>query len=74
MNYIVEVHENEDPNGVRFWGTVPDIPGCNIAEETLDEFRRSAADVVHTIIELSAKSGIHYPTPTSLEFRLMVPV
>lgn len=73
MKYLIRVHENDDPNGVRYWATVQDLDGCNLAEETLDELYRNAPGVIRDLIETSNERGASIPTPTGFEFRLSVP-
>ena len=74
MKYIVNIEECHEPNTVRFWGTVegPGMEGCNIAENTLDEFYKSAPDVINAVIEVSNERGANLPVPTAFEFRLLV--
>lgn len=72
MKYTIEVHENEDPNGVRFWATVVGLEGCGLAEETIDDLYRNAPEVIKTVIETSNARGANLPMPTEFEFHLSV--
>ncbi len=72
MKYIINVEECHEPNTVRFWGTVEGLDCCNIAEETLDEFYKSAPEVIRAVIETSNERGASLPVPTAFEFRLLV--
>lgn len=73
MNYIVEIHESDDPNGVRFWASVHGLEGCGLAEETLDELYRNAPGIIKDVIETSNERGANIPAPTGFEFRLLLP-
>ncbi|MBI1291214.1 hypothetical protein GC173_08210 [bacterium] len=72
MKYTIEVHENEDPQGVRFWATVEGLPNCPLAENTIDDLYRHAPEVIKDVIETSNDRGANFPIPTAFEFRLLV--
>jgi predicted RNase H-like HicB family nuclease len=71
MRYVINVEECNAPNTVRFWGTVEGLEACHIAEDTLDEFYRSAPEVIRDVIETSNERGANLPVPSSFEFRLL---
>lgn len=72
MKYIITIEECNEPNTVRFWGEVEGLPGCHIAENTLDEFYQTAPEIIKTIIETSNERGSTFPIPTAFEFHLTV--
>lgn len=71
MKYIIEIHENENPGGVRFWADVLPLE-CALEEETIDDLYRNAPSIIKDVVELSNKDGANLPIPTSFEFRLLV--
>jgi predicted RNase H-like HicB family nuclease len=73
MKCIVTVHENGDPGGVRYWATVENLDGCNLAEETLEELVKNGPEVIATFVEVCNERGASIPSPTEFEFRILVP-
>jgi predicted RNase H-like HicB family nuclease len=73
MKYIIEIHENDEPQGVRFWATVEGLPNCPLAENTIDELYRNAPEVIKAVIETSNERGSTFAIPTGFEFRVSVP-
>jgi hypothetical protein len=71
MKYVIEVHENENPDGVRFWATVHPTE-CALEEESIDDLYRNAPSVIKDVVEISNQNGANLPIPTAFEFRLLV--
>ena len=71
MKYIIEIHENENPDGVRFWANVLPIE-CALEENTIDDLYRNAPSIIKDVVELSNERGANLPVPTAFEFRLVV--
>ncbi len=72
MKYVVEIHENENPAGVRFWATVIGLDGCLMEEESIDELYRNAPGIIRDVIQTSNGQGANLAEPTHFEFRLLV--
>jgi predicted RNase H-like HicB family nuclease len=64
MRYPVIIHK--DP-GSDYGVTVPDLPGCFSAGETLEEALENAQEAVLTHTEGMMKDSDPIPSPTSLE-------
>jgi hypothetical protein len=71
MKYLIGIHENEDPKGVRFIANVFPIE-CVFEEESIDELYRNAPSIIKDVVELSNNNGAGLPLPTAFEFRLLV--
>lgn len=72
MKYIIDIHESDDPNTVRYWATVESLDGCNIAEETIGELIANAPGIIKDFIEVSNEDGANLPMPSHFEFRHLV--
>ena len=70
MKYIIEIRENENPAGVRFWATVLPID-CALEEETIDALYKNAPAIIRDVVRLSNQQGAKLPPPTSFEFRIV---
>lgn len=73
MKCIVTVQENDNPTGVRYWATVENLEGCNLAEQTLEELVRNGPEIIAAFVEVSNERGANIPAPTGFEFRILVP-
>ena len=65
MRYPVVVHK--DPNS-DYGVTVPDLPGCFSAGETLDEALQEATEAIEAHIEGMLMDGEPIPTPQSVDY------
>jgi hypothetical protein len=74
MKYVINLEECNEPKTVRFWGTVEGrgMEGCHIAEDSLDEFYKTAPEVIRAVVEVANERGANLPIPTAFEFRLLV--
>lgn len=64
MRYPVVVHKDPDSD---YGVTVPDLPGCFSAGETLDEALEEAVEAIEAHIEGMLMDGEPIPTPQSIE-------
>lgn len=65
MRYPVVIHKDpESEYGV----TVPDLPGCFSAGETLDEALKEAVEAIECHIEGMLMDGEAIPTPNTVEY------
>jgi predicted RNase H-like HicB family nuclease len=64
MRYPVIVHK--DPNS-DYGVTVPDLPGCFSAGETLDEALQEVVEAIETHLEGLLMDGEPIPTPQTVE-------
>jgi hypothetical protein len=71
MKYLIQIHENENPDGVRFWATVAGLDGCLIEEESIDELYRNAPGIIRDVIQASNEHGANLAQPSHFEFRLL---
>ena len=60
MRFPVVLHTD---NGVRYGVTVPDLPGCFSAGETLDEALDSVREAIDLHLEGLIEAGAELPTP-----------
>ena len=70
MHYPVVIHKDPDSD---YGVTVPDLPGCFSAGETLDEALDMAKEAVETHIEGLLLDGDPLPDPLELESHLANP-
>jgi len=64
MRYPLAIHKDEDScYGV----TVPDIPGCFSAGDTVDEAIENVREAIHGHLEILAEDDIFAPNASSLE-------
>lgn len=64
MRYPVVVHKDPDSD---YGVTVPDLPGCFSAGETLDEALQEVVEAIETHLEGLLMDGEPIPTPQSIE-------
>ena len=64
MRYPVVVHKDPDSD---YGVTVPDLPGCFSAGETLDEALQEVVEAIETHLEGLLMDGEPIPTPQSVE-------
>jgi predicted RNase H-like HicB family nuclease len=64
MKYPVVIHH--DP-GTAYGVTVPDIPGCFSAGETIDEALANTQEAINGHLELLAEEGETAPNATTIE-------
>ena len=64
MRYPVVVHKDQDSD---YGVTVPDLPGCFSAGETLDEALQEVVEAIETHLEGLLMDGESIPTPQSIE-------
>lgn len=72
MKYIVNIHENDQAGGVRYWATVENLDGCNLAEESIEDLVRNGPEVIKAFVEVANDGGARIPRPTEFEFRHLV--
>lgn len=64
MKYPIAIHKDEDScYGV----TVPDIPGCFSAGDTVDDAVSNAHEAITDHLQVLAEEGIFAPTPSVVE-------
>ena len=63
MKYPVALHTDD---GVRFGVTVPDLPGCFSAGDTLDEALENAREAIDAHLEFLAEEGDTIPSAGSI--------
>ena len=63
MRYPVVLHSDD---GIRYGVTVPDIPGCFSAGDTLDEAVESVREAIDLHLEGLSEDGASPPAPSSL--------
>lgn len=64
MNYAVAIHKDFDSD---YGVTVPDLPGCFSAGETLEEAAAMVKDAIQTHVEGLLLDGDPIPEPSPLE-------
>lgn len=64
MRYPVVIHKDPDSH---YGVTVPDLPGCFSAGETLDEALANAVEAIECHVEGLLLDGEPIPTPESVE-------
>lgn len=64
MNYPVVIHKDKDSD---YGVTVPDLPGCFSAGETMEEALESAQEAILCHAEGLMMDGEPVPPPTSIE-------
>ncbi len=65
MHYPVIVHKDPDSD---YGVTVPDLPGCFTAGDTIDDAIAQATEAIECHIEGLVLDGNAIPTPRSIEF------
>jgi predicted RNase H-like HicB family nuclease len=65
MRYPIYIHKDPDS---AYGVTVPDVPGCFSAGDTMEEAILNATEAIECHIEGLLVDGEDYPTPQSLEF------
>ena len=64
MRYALAIHKDEDScYGV----TVPDLPGCFSAGDTIDEAIGNAHEAITSHLEILAEDGIFAPNASAME-------
>lgn len=63
MKFIVVLHTDD---GQRFGVTVPDLPGCFSAGDSLDDALNSALEAIDLHVETLVEAGTALPTPSLL--------
>lgn len=63
MRYPVVLHTDD---GVRYGVTVPDLPGCFSAGDTLDEALDSVREAIDLHLEGLVEEGVEVPTPNPI--------
>jgi predicted RNase H-like HicB family nuclease len=66
MRYPVVIHKDPDSD---YGVTVPDLPGCFSAGETVDEALRNAVEAIECHVEGLMLDNEPIPTPKSVEYR-----
>ncbi len=64
MNFLIVIHKDADSD---YGVTVPDLPGCFSAGETLDEALAMAKEAIELHLEGLIAEGLPVPTPTNIE-------
>jgi predicted RNase H-like HicB family nuclease len=64
MIYPVVIHKDR---GSSYGVTVPDLPGCFSAGDTLDDAVRNAREAIEMHLEGLIEDGLPVPEPTSME-------
>jgi predicted RNase H-like HicB family nuclease len=67
MRYPIYIHKDPDS---AYGVTVPDVPGCFSAGDTMEEAILNATEAIECHIEGLLVDGEDYPTPQSLEFQI----
>jgi predicted RNase H-like HicB family nuclease len=70
MRYPIYIHKDPDS---AYGVTVPDVPGCFSAGDTMEEAILNATEAIECHIEGLLIDGEDYPTPQSLEFHRQNP-
>jgi predicted RNase H-like HicB family nuclease len=65
MRYPVVIHKDPDSD---YGVTVPDLPGCFSAGETMDEALRNAVEAIECHVEGLMLDGEPIPAPKSVEY------
>jgi predicted RNase H-like HicB family nuclease len=63
MRFALALHTDD---GVKYGVTVPDLPGCFSAGDTLDEAVEMAREAIDAHCELLAEKGMDIPAPRPL--------
>jgi len=64
MKYTVAIHK--DPDSC-FGVSVPDVPGCFSAGETVDEALKNAQEAISDHLEILAEDGAIAPVPSDID-------
>lgn len=64
MKYPVAIHKDQDSC---FGVSVPDIPGCFSAGETIDEALNNTQEAISDHLEILAEDGKSVPEPSEIE-------
>jgi predicted RNase H-like HicB family nuclease len=70
MRYPIYIHKDPDSD---YGVTVPDIPGCFSAGDTMEEAILNATEAIECHIEGLLIDGEDYPTPKTIEYHLQDP-
>ena len=70
MCYPVVIHKDSDSD---YGVTVPDLPGCFTAGDTIDDAIAQAAEAIECHIEGLVLDGNAIPTPRNIEFHQQNP-
>ena len=70
MRYPVIIHKDPDSD---YGVTVPDLPGCFTAGDTIDDAIAQAAEAIECHIEGMVLDGQTIPAPRSIEFHQQTP-
>lgn len=70
MRYPVVIHKDPDSD---YGVTVPDLPGCFTAGDTIDDAIAQAAEAIECHIEGLVLDGNSIPTPRNIEFHQKKP-
>lgn len=63
MRFALALHTDD---GIQYGVTVPDLPGCFSAGNTLDEALEMAREAIDAHVELMIEDGLHLPEPKSI--------
>lgn len=63
MKFVLALHTD---NGVKYGVTVPDLPGCFSAGDTLDEAIEMGREAIDAHYELMVRDGMEIPAPRPL--------
>jgi len=64
MKYPVAIHKDQDSC---YCVSVPDIPGCFSAGETVDEALDNAQEAISDHLEILAEEGMIVPEPSEID-------
>lgn len=64
MRYALAIHKHEDSC---YGATVPDLPGCFSAGDTIDEAINNAHEAITNHLELLAEDGIFASNASAIE-------
>lgn len=70
MRYPVVIHKDPDSD---YGVTVPDLPGCFSAGETMDEALNEAVEAIECHLEAMLLDGEPIPPPKSIEYHQINP-
>ncbi|MXY16062.1 MAG: hypothetical protein F4057_02010 [Acidobacteria bacterium] len=62
MRYLVVLHT--EPERTDYGVTVPDLPGCTSAGDTLDDALKNAEEAIRLYLEVLVEDGGTVPAPT----------
>lgn len=70
MKYPIAIHKDDNSC---FGVTVPDIPGCFSAGETVDEALKNTEEAIFSHLEILAEGGEIAPTPSEIDTHYVNP-